>query len=141
LDNLDNLDNLEPSQNCVLYIDDNPVNLKLVSRILANQKHIQLITALTPKLGIELALVNQPQLIMLDINMPEMNGFEVLEIIKSNETLKDRPIIAVTANAMAHDVERGKTAGFTDYITKPIDFDLLLKTINRHLDSGEKVIA
>ena len=112
-----------------------------MSRILENQKHIRLISALTPKLGIELALANQPQLIMLDINMPEMNGYEVLELLKSNESLKDKPIIAVPANAMPHDVERGKASGFTDYLTKPIDFDLLLKTINRHLDAYRKDIA
>jgi CheY-like chemotaxis protein len=130
-----------PFKNCVLYIDDNPVNLKLVARILANQTHIHLITALTPKDGIELALTNQPQLILLDINMPEMNGFQVLEVFKDDAFLKDTPIIAVTANAMPQDIERGKASGFTDYLTKPIDFDKLLKAINSHLKYSKKDIA
>jgi CheY-like chemotaxis protein len=119
---------------CILYIDDNAINLKLVSRILSNKKHINLITAQTPTLGIAIAIKKQPDLILLDINMPEMNGFQVLDVFKQNQHFKNIPIIAVTANAMPDDIEYGKAMGFDDYITKPIDYEHLLETIYKHLE-------
>ena len=126
---------------CVLYIDDNSINLKLVSRILSKKKHIHLITAQTPSLGIEIAIKNRPNLIMLDINMPEMNGFQVLEVFKNHQNFKTTPIIAVTANAMPDDIAYGKSRGFDDYITKPIDYEHLIKTINKHLEYKQRDVS
>lgn len=105
----------------VLYIEDNPANLKLVAQILGLHPHIHLITAHTALLGIELALAHHPELILLDINMPGMSGYQVLEVLKAEASLKTIPVVAVTANAMAHDIERGKAAGFADYLIKPLD--------------------
>lgn len=126
---------------CILYIDDNATNLKLVSRILSIKKNINLITAQAPSLGIALAIKEQPELILLDINMPEMNGFQVLKLFKQNQLFKSIPIIAVTANAMPDDIAYGKAIGFDDYITKPIDYELLLKTINKHLEHRKNHIS
>jgi CheY-like chemotaxis protein len=112
---------MDALQHIVLYIEDNPTNIKLVAQILGRHKHIHLLTAHTPELGIELALARRPELILLDINMPGMDGYQVLEVFKANARLKTIPVVAVTANAMTRDVERGKAAGFTDYLTKPLD--------------------
>ena len=105
----------------VLYIEDNPANLKLVARILGRRKQVSLLTAHTPDMGIELAMSQYPDLVLLDINMPGMNGYQVLEILKADARLKNIPMIALTAAAMPSDIERGKEAGFSEYLTKPLD--------------------
>ncbi|MCK4710885.1 MAG: response regulator, partial [Gammaproteobacteria bacterium] len=117
----------------ILYIEDNPANLKLVCKILDKQQHIKLITAHEPELGLELAVTHRPKLILMDINMPRMNGYQMLSIFQSDEQLKDIPIIAITANAMAKDIKRGKEAGFSDYLSKPLDIRHFLTTIEHHL--------
>ncbi len=120
---------MDEAPHTVLYIEDNPANLKLLARILGQRKHIRLLTAHTPELGIELAMTQHPEIILLDINMPGMNGYQVLEIFQADASLKSIPVIAVTANAMSRDIERGKAAGFIDYLTKPLDivkFNVLL---------------
>ncbi|MDH5710556.1 MAG: PAS domain S-box protein [Gammaproteobacteria bacterium] len=122
----------------ILYIEDNPANLKLVSHILGHRQNIKLLTAHTPTIGIELALTRQPELILLDINMPEMNGYQVLKILKSNSVLSNVPVVAVTANAMEKDIRRGKQAGFHDYITKPIDITNFLSIIDGCLQNNDK---
>lgn len=126
-------DVLKPSdggaQHTVLYIEDNPTNLRLVTQILGRRKHIHLLTAHTPQLGIELALTRRPELILLDINMPGMDGYQVLKRFQAEEKLRSIPVVAITANAMPRDIERGMEAGFTDYLTKPINmarFDAVL---------------
>lgn len=117
----------------VLYIEDNPSNLRLVSTIFNHRKHIELITAPTPQLGIALAQAHQPDLILLDINMPGMNGYEVLEVFKNDPQLEAVPVVALTANAMLQDVERGRRAGFAEYLTKPLDIRSLLVTVDQWL--------
>ncbi len=130
-------------QQLVLYIEDNPSNIRLISQILERQQHIRLITAHTPELGIELARAHRPDLILLDINMPNLNGFQVLSIFQNDSIVKSAPVVAITANAMPHDIERGKAAGFADYLTKPFDIaqfnsvlDDLLNRIKKNLDSS-----
>ena len=104
----------------VLCIDDNPVNIKLMVQLLGLRQHIDLVTAHAPELGIELALAHRPDLILLDINMPGMDGYQVLKVLQADARVKSTPVIAITANAMPRDIERGLAAGFADYITKPI---------------------
>lgn len=123
----------------VLYIEDNPANLRLVSQILGRMSHIRLLNARTPELGMELARVHRPALILLDINLPGMNGYQVLKELRSETCLKDTPVIAVTANAMPGEVERGSVAGFVEYVTKPLDVQQFLATVNRWLaGDGDK---
>jgi K+-sensing histidine kinase KdpD len=117
----------------VLYIEDNPSNLRLMAQILGRRKHIHLLTAHTPELGIELALARHPELILLDINMPGMDGYQVLEVFKAEAGLQTIPVVAVTANAMTRDIERGLAAGFSDYLTKPLDIPLLHSILDKHL--------
>lgn len=121
----------------VLVIDDNPANLKLIVQILGMRDHLHLISAHTPELGLELAIAHQPELILLDINMPGMNGYEVLECFKAEASLCSTPVIAITANAMPRDVERGRAAGFTDYLVKPLDIETFLQSVDRCLSAGQ----
>ena len=123
----------EAVQHIVLYIEDNPDNLKLVTMLLGRIQHIHLLTAHTPELGIELAQTRSPELILLDINLPGMDGYQVLEVFKADANLKDIPVIAITANAMARDIRRGRAAGFTDYFTKPLNMAKFVATVERVL--------
>jgi CheY-like chemotaxis protein len=85
--------------------------------------------------------MHQPDLILLDINMPGMDGYRVLKILKAEPRLKDTPVIAITANAMPRDIERGMAAGFADYMTKPLDLARFLATINRYLSDSKETRA
>ncbi|TAN70402.1 MAG: PAS domain S-box protein [Methylobacter sp.] len=124
------------SRYTVLYIEDNPANLRLVAQILGRNSQVRLITAHTPELGLELASARHPALILLDINLPGMDGYQVLSVIRSLALLKNTPVIAISANATSHDIERGIEAGFDDYITKPIDVMHFLEVVNRFLLDG-----
>jgi PAS domain S-box-containing protein len=123
----------DEAQHTVLYIEDNPSNIRLMAQILGRRKHIHLLTAHTPELGIELALARHPELILLDINMPGMDGFQVLSVLKAEASLQNIAVIAVTANAMSRDIGSGLAAGFSDYLTKPIDVPLLHGLLDKHL--------
>ncbi|MDR9424385.1 MAG: PAS domain-containing protein [Marinobacter sp.] len=114
----------------VLYVEDNPANLKLVSQILARIPHLDLVTAHTGDLGLELAKTHKPDLILLDINLPGMDGYQVMEALKADNDLQATPVVAVTANAMPRDLSRSETAGFTDYLTKPLNIKQFLATVN-----------
>lgn len=123
-------------QKTVLYIEDNPANLKLVTQIMGHVPGVHLLTAHTPSLGIELAMARQPDLILLDINLPGMDGYKVLEVFKADRRLSETPVIAITANAMPRDIERGIAAGFHHYLTKPLNVVALLDAVQSCL-SGD----
>lgn len=127
----------EAAQHTVLYIEDNPVNLKVVTHILSERPHIRLLAAHIPGLGIELAKTHQPDLILLDINLPGMNGFQVMEVFKREESLQGIPVVAISANAMDSDIERGKQAGFHDYLTKPLNIDQFLQVVDECIAAGD----
>lgn len=120
-------------QQTIVYIEDNPANLEFVVQMLSYRQHIELFTATTPEQGIELIKTHQPELILLDINLPRINGFEVLNILKKLPGISDIPTIAITARAMQHNLEEGRDAGFTDYLTKPLNVAQFLKTIDQYL--------
>ena len=117
----------------VLYIEDNPANLRLVEQVLASLPKLHMWSAPEPLLGLELAIEHLPDLILLDINLPGMDGFEVLEQLRNNEISKDIPIVAVSANAMPKDILKAKNAGFNDYVTKPINIKELLDVVEKKL--------
>ena len=123
----------------VLYIEDNPANLRLVAQLLGRQSNIHLWSAHEPFLGLELAAEHKPDLILLDINLPGMDGFEVLRELRKREATANTPVLAISANAMPKDIEKGMAAGFDDYITKPIDVKHLLDAVENILMSVENV--
>jgi len=114
----------------VLHIEDNPANQALVARILSRRPHVKLISAATGEKGLELARTHDPDLVVLDINLPGMSGYDVLTKLQTYMDTRHVPVIALTANAMPQDVKRGLDAGFLQYLTKPIDVKEFLRTID-----------
>ena len=118
----------------VLYVEDNPTNLELVQALCARfWPNMQLLSATTAEAGLELAAAQRPDLILMDINLPGMDGYQALARLQADKNLCHVPVLAVTANAMTKDIERGRAAGFTDYLTKPIDIPVFLATVDRLL--------
>jgi len=133
------------SQFDVLCIEDNPANLRLIERILARRADIRLLSASAPGLGLELAVAYKPALILLDINLPDMDGYEVMQCLRESAVTRDIPVVAISANAMAKDLARGKAAGFVEYLTKPLNVvrfnsvvdDILKSTVSAALPTGQ----
>lgn len=118
----------------VLYIEDNPTNIRLLEHFFAQHHNISFDVAEEPFIGIYKARSTQPDLIILDINLPGMDGFEVLEVLKNNDSTRHIPVVGLSANAMPYDVARGIKAGFNEYLTKPVDINRLIQTLNEFLD-------
>ena len=114
----------------ILVVDDNERNVKFL-RIVLSKVGYKVLEASNVRDAINLAVKETPSLILMDIMMPVMNGFEALKILKDMENLKNIPVIAITALAMKGDKEKILDAGFIDYISKPIDYKELLEKINR----------
>ncbi|OYY92272.1 MAG: hypothetical protein B7Y41_16550 [Hydrogenophilales bacterium 28-61-23] len=117
----------------VLYVEDNPANLRLMQQVLAPRADIRLLSSGEPLVGLELARDEHPDLIMLDINLPGMSGYEMLKQLQADADTRDIPVLAISANAMPEDIERGLAAGFRAYLTKPLDLARLQMEINRLL--------
>lgn len=117
----------------VLYIEDNPVNLKLVEQFVRRHGKARMVPADSPEKGIELATNLKPAVILLDLSMPSMDGFQVLAILKAKPELAGIPIIAMTAHALPEDIHRGKAAGFDDYLTKPLKLKHFFQVLDRYL--------
>lgn len=118
----------------VLYIEDNPANLKLVEQLIARRPDMRLLSAVNGNLGIELACKSQPDVILMDINLPGMSGIEALKILRETPATSHIPVIALTANAMERDIERGLNAGFFLYLTKPIRISAFMDALNSALN-------
>ncbi|MDQ0246296.1 ribose transport system substrate-binding protein [Bacillus fengqiuensis] len=119
----------------LLYIEDNEPNLHLVSNIIKAQPSYTLLSARTGKEGLEMAANEEVDLILLDINLPDMHGYEVFDMLKTNEQTKDIAIIAVSANAMPQDIQHTLDKGFDNYLTKPINVKEFLTTVSETLNS------
>ena len=117
----------------LLYIEDNPANMKLVERIIARDPNLKLLTATNGIDGVEIAQKTNPDLILMDINLPGISGLEALKMLQLNTITSNIPVIAISANAMLTDVNKGLSAGFVNYISKPIKVDELIKVINSAL--------
>ncbi len=117
----------------VLYVEDNPANLDLVEQIIARRTDLRLLSAADAKLGIEFALAYQPEVILMDINLPGMSGIEAMKILRADLSTAHIPIIALSANAMPHDIKKAMLAGFFNYLTKPIKVDQLLDALDAAL--------
>jgi PAS domain S-box-containing protein len=114
----------------LLYVEDNLPNLKLVEQIIARHVGIRLLTAADGRSGIEIARASQPDVILMDINLPGIDGFETLQILRSDPATEHIPVIAISANAMPRDIEKGLKAGFIRYITKPIRIDEFMEAMD-----------
>lgn len=120
---------------CVLlYIEDNLSNLKLVQRILAHRPEVTLMTAMQGLLGLELAQQHVPDVILLDLHLPGMNGAEILQRIRADHRTADIPVVMVSADATSGQIERLKSAGANAYLTKPFNVKEFLRTIGEFVE-------
>jgi signal transduction histidine kinase/ActR/RegA family two-component response regulator len=126
------------SQRTLLYVEDNPANLMLVEHIIEEHSQLRMLSARDGKLGIELARAHLPDVILMDINLPVINGVEAMKILRKDSATAHIPIIALSANAMPRDIEMGMAAGFFRYLTKPIKFNELLNSVDDALAFAEK---
>ena len=134
-------------QRTLLYVEDNPANLALVEQLIARRNDLKLLTAIDGYLGIELARAYQPDVILMDINLPGISGFGALKRLREDPATAHIPVIALSANAVPRDIEKGMEAGFFRYLTKPIkvaEFMEALDVVLLHAagnDSGAEVEA
>ncbi|MEK9628506.1 MAG: PAS domain S-box protein [Nitrospinota bacterium] len=117
----------------VLYIEDNKANMLLVQDILSNYLDINLLTAQQAQTGLDLAHAHQPDLILMDINLPDLDGFEILKRLQNMEETHQIPVIAISANAMQSDIKSALEAGFKTYLTKPLNIDQFKGIIEKYL--------
>lgn len=115
----------------VLYIEDNPTNVRLLQQFFERHDNLTLDVAEEPFIGIYKARSTQPDLIILDINLPGMDGFEAMNVLQNDPMTRHIPVVGLSANAMPYDIERGIKSGFFEYLTKPVDMNHLIETLNR----------
>jgi len=114
----------------LLYVEDNPANLMLVEDIIARRPDIRLLSARDGKSGIELARTSLPDVILMDINLPGINGIDAMQILAADPATAHIPVIALSANALPRDIEKGLEAGFYRYLTKPIKVNEFMDTLD-----------
>jgi CheY-like chemotaxis protein/anti-sigma regulatory factor (Ser/Thr protein kinase) len=125
-------------QRTLLYVEDNPANMKLVEQLIARCPDIRLLTAVNGTLGVELARATQPMVILMDINLPGISGLEALKILREDPATAHIPVVALSANAMPRDIAMGLEMGFFRYLTKPIKIPELMDTLNVALAHAER---
>jgi CheY-like chemotaxis protein len=118
----------------LLYVEDNPANLKLIEQLIMRRPDIRLLSARDGSSGIELARANEPEVILMDINLPGISGIEALRILREDPITALIPVIALSANAMPRDIEKGLQAGFFRYLTKPIKVNEFMDTLDTALE-------
>jgi PAS domain S-box-containing protein len=122
----------------LLYVEDNPANLSLVQQLIARRPDMRLLSARDGNLGIQLARANRPEVILMDINLPGISGIEALKILREDPVTAHIPVIALSANAMPRDIEKGLQAGFFRYLTKPIKVNEFMDTLAVALEFAEE---
>jgi len=122
----------------LLYVEDNPANLMMVEQLIARRANTHLLSAVDATAGIALARMHQPDVILMDINLPGISGIRALKLLREDPLTRHIPVIAISANAMPHDVRRGMEAGFFDYLTKPIRVEAFMASMNVALEASQK---
>ncbi|NOX25128.1 MAG: PAS domain S-box protein [Deltaproteobacteria bacterium] len=122
----------------LLYVEDNPSNRELLAAVLGHSANLKLLTAKNGREGIELAVAHKPDLILMDLNLPDIDGFETLQRLAELQETKDIPVIALSGNAMPVEIKRALRAGFCGYITKPFNISELYRVIGSILNDKTK---
>lgn len=112
-----------PTPRTVLYVEDNAANLELVKQLIGRRPDLRLLCATDGARGIASARSSQPDVILMDINLPGISGIDAMKVLRADPSTAHIPIIALSANAMPHDIQKGIEAGFFNYVTKPIRVD------------------
>ncbi|HVB49803.1 MAG TPA: ATP-binding protein [Burkholderiales bacterium] len=113
----------------LLYVEDNPANLELVEQLVARRPDLRLLSAADGNLGVDMARSCLPEVILMDINLPGLSGIEAMQILRADPSTAHIPIIALSANAVPRDIEKGLQAGFFSYLTKPIKVDRFMDAL------------
>jgi PAS domain S-box-containing protein len=117
----------------LLYVEDNPANLELVEQLIARRPDLRLLSAADGNLGIEFARAYQPEVILMDINLPGISGIAAMKILRADPSTAHIPVIALSANAVPRDIERALEAGFFNYLTKPIKVNQFMDALDAAL--------
>ena len=118
----------------LLYVEDNPANLQLVEQLIARRSDLRLLSARDGIVGIQLARDNHPEVILMDINLPGISGIEALKMLREDPATAHIPVVALSANAMPRDIEKGLAVGFFRYLTKPIKITEFMQTLDLALE-------
>jgi signal transduction histidine kinase len=121
------------TRHTVLFIEDNLANVRLMERVFQRRPQVRLLTALQGRLGLELAREHQPDLILLDLNLPDVSGDEVLRHLKRDPELREIPVVMISGDAIPSQVQRMLDLGAQGYLTKPFDINELLRLTNEIL--------
>jgi CheY-like chemotaxis protein len=124
----------EAALRTLLYVEDNPANLTLIEQLIARRPDMRLLSARDGNRGIQLARAHRPQVILMDINLPGISGIEALRILREDPLTAHIPVVALSANAMPRDIEKGLQAGFFRYLTKPIKVNEFMQTLDVALE-------
>jgi PAS domain S-box-containing protein len=122
----------------LLYVEDNPANLKLIEKLVARRHDIRLLSAIDGTRGVELARTCQPDVILMDINLPGISGIDALKILREDKSTSHIPVVALSANAIPRDIEKGLEAGFFRYLTKPIKVADFTDALNAAMKFAEE---
>jgi PAS domain S-box-containing protein len=122
----------------LLYVEDNRANLKLVEQLIARRPDMRLLSAVNGNLGVKLAREKQPDLILMDINLPGISGIQALKFLREDSATAHIPVLALSANALPLDIEKGLEAGFFRYLTKPIKVSEFMDALNMALEFAAK---
>ncbi|MEX0958593.1 MAG: ATP-binding protein [Burkholderiales bacterium] len=125
----------------VLYVEDNPANLELVEQLIARRPDLRLLSAADGDTGIEFARAYQPEVILMDVNLPGISGTQAMRILRADPSTAHIPILALSANAVPREIEHGIEAGFFDYLTKPIKVDQFMDALDMALASSRAASA
>ena len=117
----------------LLYVEDNPANLMLVEDLIARRPDIRLLSATDGNGGIKIARASRPDMILMDINLPGISGIQALKILRADPATAHIPVVALSANAIPRDIEKGLAAGFFRYLTKPIKVNEFMDTLDEAL--------
>jgi signal transduction histidine kinase/ActR/RegA family two-component response regulator len=122
----------------ILYIEDNLSNLTLIEQMLEERPEIELLTAMEGTLGLDLARQHSPDLILLDVHLPDLDGREVISRLKSSDATRDIPVVVVSADATTHQIDRLVTAGANTYLTKPLDMVNFLHVLDKTTSANNR---
>jgi CheY-like chemotaxis protein len=122
----------------LLYIEDNPANLALVEQLIARRKDLKFFMASDANTGIDLARTHRPEVILMDINLPGMSGYDALKLLRLDPATARIPVLAISANAIPRDIQKGLDAGFFGYLTKPIKLDEFAAALDGALRHAEQ---
>ena len=122
----------------LLYVEDHPANLMLVEQIIEGVPHVRMLSACDATLGIALARAHLPHVILMDINLPGISGIQALKILRDDPATAHIPVLAISANAMPRDIEKGLAAGFFRYLTKPIKVNEFMSALESALTRADE---